>query len=166
MTILQLSLRNWLGLELSFDSTVSVALLAFRPNAIQVESRLVLINWTLNVERVYKVLSFKFRVCMLVVDSKVNIFFHFLQGHRWCSEGLFVLLIDSIICLSIDALMFNVIVETFFVGFYLKVLGDVIFVGIDFVLGKSGETCVLPWNFAFVRLHKGRVVSVFFRNNF
>jgi hypothetical protein len=62
--------------------------------------------------------------------------------------------------------VFDVIVEPVFVGFYLKVLGDVVFICIDFVLSKSGETCVLSWNFSLVRLHKGRVVGIFFRNNF
>ena len=138
LAVLQLSLGYWFWLKLPLDSTVSVSLLTFGSYAIQVEGRLVFVYGTFNIKRVDEVLSFKSWDSDIVIDSKVNVFFHFLQGHWWCSEGLFVLLVDSLVDFSVDALVLYVIVEALFVRFDCKILGNVLFVGVDFMLSNSG----------------------------
>jgi hypothetical protein len=116
LAVFDLGLADWLRLVLALDGPVSIVSLTFLPDTIQVKRRLILVNGTLNVKRVHltnKVL--KLRRSHLVVNAKIHVFLDFFQSYRRTSFGLLKLLLNALVDLPVDALVFNVVVETFFV---------------------------------------------------
>jgi len=142
LTVTELILSSRLGLELLLDDSV-VSLLLASAHPVEIRgSWLIFANRLLHIERIYLLHEFKVGLGYRGTHAQVEVFFDFFEGHWWGSLGLLDLLSDTMVFLSVYALMLDQIVESLVVSSNPEILLNIFRFLIKLVLIKSVQDLV------------------------